>query len=58
MLTFSNSQLNCRKEDSILQPVELNRLQQDAKGSQIVLAYVSMSISYIQPGIITMPNII
>ncbi|KAG5340832.1 SEN54 endonuclease, partial [Acromyrmex charruanus] len=47
-----------RKEDSILQPVELNRLQQDAKGSQIVLAYVSMSISYIQPGIITMPNII
>lgn len=58
MSTFSNSQLNCRKEDSILQPVELNRLQQDAKGSQIVLAHVSMSISYIQPGIITMPNII
>ncbi|KAL6422183.1 hypothetical protein ACFW04_010899 [Cataglyphis niger] len=47
-----------RKEDSFLQPVELNRLQQDAKGSQIILAYVSMSISYIQPGIITMPNII
>lgn len=47
-----------RKEDSILQPVELNRLQQDAKGSQIVIAHVSMSISYIQPGIITMPNII
>ncbi|KAL0103039.1 hypothetical protein PUN28_018382 [Cardiocondyla obscurior] len=47
-----------RKEDSILQPVELNRLQQDAKGSQIILAYVSMSISYIQPGIITTPNII
>lgn len=47
-----------RKEDSILQPVELNRLQQDAKGSQIILAHVSMSISYIQPGIITMPNII
>ncbi|XP_070164990.1 uncharacterized protein Tsen54 [Polyergus mexicanus] len=47
-----------RKEDSFLQPVELNRLQQDAKGSQIILAYVSMSISYIQPGIITIPNII
>ncbi|XP_026825311.1 uncharacterized protein LOC105287661 isoform X2 [Ooceraea biroi] len=45
-----------RKENSFLQPVELNRLQQDAKG-QIVLAYVSMSISYIQPGIITMPNV-
>ncbi|EFN83046.1 uncharacterized protein LOC105184527 [Harpegnathos saltator] len=47
-----------RKENSFLQPVELNRLQQDAKGSQIILACVSMSISYIQPGIITMPNII
>ncbi|XP_014472008.1 PREDICTED: uncharacterized protein LOC106743036 [Dinoponera quadriceps] len=47
-----------RKENSFLQPVELNRLQQDAKGSPIILACVSMSISYIQPGIITMPNII
>ncbi|KAL6260409.1 hypothetical protein P5V15_007935 [Pogonomyrmex californicus] len=47
-----------RKEDSILQPVELNRLQQDAKGSQIILALISASISYIQPGIVTMPNII
>ncbi|XP_036143662.1 uncharacterized protein LOC105829270 isoform X2 [Monomorium pharaonis] len=46
-----------RKEDSLLQPVELNRLRQDAKGSQIVLAHVSMSISYIQPGIITIPNV-
>ncbi|XP_067214238.1 uncharacterized protein Tsen54 [Linepithema humile] len=45
-----------RKENSFLQPVELNRLQQDAKGSQIVLAYVSMSIRYIQPGIVTIPN--
>lgn len=47
-----------RKEDPLLQPVELNRLQQDSKGSQIILAYVSMSISYIQPGIITLPNLI
>ncbi|XP_020291364.1 uncharacterized protein LOC109858478 isoform X2 [Pseudomyrmex gracilis] len=48
-----------RKDDSptFLQPVELNRLQQDAKGSQIIIVYVSMSILYIQPGIITMPNI-
>ncbi|KAI4475339.1 hypothetical protein M0802_015197 [Mischocyttarus mexicanus] len=44
-----------KKDSPLLQPIELNRLQQDSKGTAIVFAIVSMSISYIQPGIVSIP---
>ncbi|KAK2581361.1 hypothetical protein KPH14_008127 [Odynerus spinipes] len=44
-----------QKENPFFQPVELNRLQQDAKGIAIMFAIVSMSISYIRPGIVSIP---
>ncbi|XP_015188886.1 PREDICTED: uncharacterized protein LOC107073016 [Polistes dominula] len=44
-----------KKDSPLLQPIKLNRLQQDAKGTAIMFAIVSMSISYIQPGIVSIP---
>ncbi|XP_043249265.1 metacaspase-2 isoform X1 [Colletes gigas] len=46
-----------RQDDPFLQPIELHRLLQDANKSPIVLACVSMSISYIQPGFVSVPNL-
>ncbi|KAG7207857.1 hypothetical protein KM043_009456 [Ampulex compressa] len=46
-----------QKDDPFLQPIDLNRLQQDAKDAPILLACVSMSISYIQPGVVALPNL-
>lgn len=46
-----------RQDDSFIQPIELHRLMQDAESVPILLAYVSMSISYIQPGYISIPNL-
>ncbi|XP_054001727.1 uncharacterized protein LOC128888698 [Hylaeus anthracinus] len=46
-----------RQDDPFLQPIELHRLLQDAHNSPIVLACVSMSISYIQPGYVWIPNL-
>ncbi|XP_076163096.1 tRNA splicing endonuclease subunit 54 [Ptiloglossa arizonensis] len=46
-----------RQDDPFLQPIELHRLLQDANNSPIVLACVSMSISYIQPGFVFIPNL-
>lgn len=42
-------------ENTFIQPIELNRLQQDAKDAPIMLAYVSTSISYVQPGVVSLP---
>ncbi|KOC60949.1 tRNA-splicing endonuclease subunit Sen54 [Habropoda laboriosa] len=46
-----------RQDDTFIQPIELHRLLQDADNSPILLACVSMSISYIQPGFISIPNL-
>ncbi|XP_017886896.1 uncharacterized protein LOC108629051 [Ceratina calcarata] len=46
-----------RPNDSFIQPIELYRLMHDAENSLIVLACVSQSISYIQPGFISLPNL-
>ncbi|XP_033196976.1 tRNA splicing endonuclease subunit 54 isoform X2 [Bombus vancouverensis nearcticus] len=46
-----------KQDDSFIQPIELHRLMQDAGTSPILLACVSMSISYIQPGFISIPNL-
>ncbi|XP_031826959.1 tRNA splicing endonuclease subunit 54 [Nomia melanderi] len=46
-----------RQDDPFLQPIELHRLVQDANNSPIMLACVSMSISYIQPGFVCIPNL-
>ncbi|XP_076241805.1 tRNA splicing endonuclease subunit 54 [Calliopsis andreniformis] len=46
-----------RQNDPFLQPIELHRLLQDANNSAIVLACVSMTISYIQPGFVSVPNL-
>ncbi|XP_076754441.1 tRNA splicing endonuclease subunit 54 [Xylocopa sonorina] len=46
-----------RQDDSFIQPIELHRLMQDSGSTPILLACVSMSISYIQPGFISMPNL-
>ncbi|KAK9303856.1 hypothetical protein QLX08_004586 [Tetragonisca angustula] len=45
------------QDDPFIQPIELHRLMQDADNSPILLACVSMSISYIQPGFISIPNL-
>ncbi|XP_066581788.1 uncharacterized protein Tsen54 isoform X2 [Prorops nasuta] len=39
------------------QPVEIYRLQQESKHIPIIFAYVNMAISYIQPGIVSIPNL-
>lgn len=44
-----------QNQNPFFQPVELNRLQQEAKGTTIIFAIVSMSISYIRPGIVSIP---
>ncbi|XP_078050913.1 tRNA splicing endonuclease subunit 54 [Augochlora pura] len=46
-----------KQDDSFVQPIELHRLVQDANNSPIMLACVSMSISYIQPGFVCIPNL-
>ncbi|XP_076686302.1 tRNA splicing endonuclease subunit 54 [Andrena cerasifolii] len=46
-----------RQDGPFLQPIELHRLLQDANNSPIVLACVSMTISYIQPGLVSIPNL-
>ena len=46
-----------RQDDSFIQPIELHRLFQDAENSPIVLACVSMSISYLQPGFVSVHNL-
>lgn len=46
-----------RQDDSFIQPIELHRLMQEAESVPILLACVSMSISYIQPGYISIPNL-
>ncbi|KZC10248.1 PREDICTED: putative uncharacterized protein DDB_G0282133 [Dufourea novaeangliae] len=45
-----------KQDDPFLQPIELHRLVQDANHSQIIIACVSMTISYIQPGFVSIPN--
>ncbi|XP_076642399.1 tRNA splicing endonuclease subunit 54 [Halictus rubicundus] len=46
-----------KQDDLFLQPIELHRLVQDANKSPLMLACVSMSISYIQPGFVCTPNL-
>ncbi|CAK9815526.1 tRNA-splicing endonuclease subunit Sen54 [Anthophora quadrimaculata] len=46
-----------RQDDPFIQPIELHRLLQDANNSPILLACVSMTISYIQSGFISIPNL-
>ncbi|XP_033338537.2 tRNA splicing endonuclease subunit 54 [Megalopta genalis] len=46
-----------KQDDPFVQPIELHRLVQDANNSPIMLACVSMSISYIQPGFVCIPNL-
>ncbi|XP_012145492.2 tRNA splicing endonuclease subunit 54 [Megachile rotundata] len=46
-----------RQDDPFIQPIELHRLIQDSGSTPIILACVSMSISYVQPGYISVHNL-